>query len=94
MVPLYMFQPSQGHHQEGRRPIQSSTGTANLLYQYCLVYTLPEDVLVEAETCRKDFIKDKPFSIGYVNIFGFFVVCFYRLNSLLFFPFILFCCIW
>jgi hypothetical protein len=31
------------------------------------------------------------FSMGYVNIFDFFIVCVYGLNSLLFFPFILFC---
>ena len=54
-----MFQPPQGHHQEGRRPIQSSTGTANLLYQYSFLYNLPDDVLLEAETCRRDFINDK-----------------------------------
>lgn len=58
-----MFQPPQGHHQEGRRPIQSTTSTANLLYQYCFVYNLPEDVLVEPETCRRDLINDKSLSI-------------------------------
>lgn len=54
-----MFQPPQGHHQEGRRPIQSRTGAENLLYHYCFSYNLPEYVLVEAEKCRRDFISDK-----------------------------------
>jgi hypothetical protein len=59
MKPSYMFQPPQGHHQEGRRPTQSSTDTANLQYQYCFVYILPDDVPVEAETCSRDLINDK-----------------------------------
>ena len=31
----------------------------NLLYLYYLVYNLPDDGLVEAETCRRDIINDK-----------------------------------
>ena len=41
----------------------------------------------------KDFILEM-FSIRYVNIFGFFIIYFYRFNGLLFFPFILFCFMW
>jgi hypothetical protein len=54
-----MFQTPQEHHQKGRRPIHSNTDTANLLYLYCCVYNLPEDVLAEAETCISDFVNDK-----------------------------------
>lgn len=58
MLPLYMFQSPERHRHEGNRPVQTTTGTATLLYQYCFVYNLP-CVLVEAETCRRDFINDK-----------------------------------
>jgi hypothetical protein len=31
----------------------------NLLYLYPFVYNFPDDVLLEAETCRKGIINDK-----------------------------------
>ena len=55
-----MFQPPQGHHQEGRRLIKiKQYRYSKFAVSVLLRYNLPEDVIVEAETCRRDFINEK-----------------------------------